>query len=382
MNGVDWPAMRDRYLPLVARVTDRAELSDIIGDMVGELSALHIFVFGGDMRKGQEDIDPASLGAGLVRDEEEGGYRIDRIYQADPDYPGLLSPLAKPGVDLKEGDVLLAINGVSLTNVEHPHSLLRNQAGKQVLLLVKSADDEKTRQVIVKPISLSQERALRYDDWEYTRRQEVEKLGKGDIGYVHLRAMGGGDIAAWARQFYPVFDRKALIVDVRHNTGGNIDSWILEKLMRKAWFYWQPRVGNPTWNMQYAFRGHIVVLCDEHTASDGEAFSEGFRRLGLGKVIGSRTWGGEIWLSLDNWLVDKGIASAAETGVYAPDGKLWLIEGHGVDPDIVVDNQPHATFEGQDQQLKAAIEYLKKELQLHPVPNPPSHPPYPNKAFP
>ena len=138
------------------------------------------------------------------------------------------------------------------------------------------------------------------------------------------------------------------------------------------------RVGNPTWNMQWAFRGHIVVLCDEFTASDGEAFTEGFKRLGLGKVIGTRTWGGEIWLSFDNALVDNGIASAAETGVYGPEGK-WLIEGHGVDPDIVVDNPPHATFAGEDAQLRAAIEYLQKEIQAHPVPVPPA-PAYPNKA--
>ncbi len=166
---------------------------------------------------------------------------------------------------------------------------------------------------------------------------------------------------------------------MRHNGGGNIDSWILEKLLRKAWFYWQPRVGNPIWNMQYAFRGHLVVLCDEHTGSDGEAFTEGFKRLGLGKVIGTRTWGGEIWLSFDNWLVDKGIASAAEHGVYGPEGK-WLIEGHGVDPDIVVDNLPHATFRGEDAQLKAALDHLQQQIKLKPVTVPPA-PPHPDKSF-
>ena len=194
------------------------------------------------------------------------------------------------------------------------------------------------------PMTPGAESDLRYSEWEYTRRLEVEKAGKGDIGYVHLRAMGGNNYTEWVKNFYPVFDRKGLIVDVRHNSGGNIDSWILEKLMRKAWFYWQDRVGKPTWNMQHAFRGHMVVLCDERTASDGEAFAEGFRRLGLGKVIGTRTWGGEIWLSSSNVLVDRGLASAAETGVYGPEG-AWLIEGHGVDPDIVVDNLPHADLQ-------------------------------------
>lgn len=370
MHGVDWPGIRDKYLPLASRVTDRAELSDLIADMVGELSALHIFVRGGDFREGLDQVKPAGLGAVLVRDEAQDGYLVERVYQSDPDYPERRSPMAQPTVDVREGSVILAINGVSTLSVEDPAVLLRNQAGKQVLMSVKAGTNT-PKQVVVVPLSVEKEADLRYDDWEYSRRLKVEEWGKGEIGYVHLRAMGASDIAAWAKNFYPVFNRKGLIVDVRHNRGGNIDSWILEKLLRKAWFYWQPRVGNPVWNMQYAFRGHVVALCDEHTASDGEAFSEGFKRLGLGKVIGTRTWGGEIWLSFDNLLVDKGIASAAETGVYGPKGK-WLIEGHGVDPDIVVDNLPHATFVGEDAQLKTAVEYLQEQIRVNPVTLPPA----------
>jgi tricorn protease len=167
---------------------------------------------------------------------------------------------------------------------------------------------------------------------------------------------------------------------VRHNRGGNIDSWLLGRLLRKAWFYWQPRVGYPYWNMQYAIRGHVVVLVNEFTQSDGEAFAEGFRRLGLGKIIGTRTWGGEIWLSSSNVLVDRGVATAAEFGVYGPEGS-WLIEGHGVDPDIVVDNLPHATWKGEDAQLRAAIQHLEELIETKPVPVPPA-PPYPDKRAP
>jgi tricorn protease len=319
------------------------------------------------------------LGAVLVRNENVGGYRIDHIYQAEPDFPERLSPLAKPGVDARVGDVIESIDGVRLLSVADPAVLLRNRAGKQVLLRIKPAGSAASRDVIATPITQSRESDLRYDEWERTRRLRVEEMGKGEIGYVHLRAMGSNDIAQWARDYYPVFNRGGLIIDVRHNGGGNIDSWILEKLLRKAWFYWQPRVGNPLWNMQYAFRGHMVVLCDEWTGSDGEAFTEGFRRLGLGKVIGKRTWGGEIWLSFSNWLVDKGIASAAEIGVYGPEGK-WLIEGHGVEPDIVVDNPPHATFKGEDAQLAAAVKYLQEQIRSHPV-STPSAPPYPDKSF-
>ena len=165
-------------------------------------------------------------------------------------------------------------------------------------------------------------------------------------------------------------------IDVRNNKGGNIDSWILGRLLRKAWFYWSQHSGRqPLWNMQFAFRGHVAVICNEWTASDGEAFSEGIKRLKIGKVIGTRTWGGEIWLSMKNLLVDRGLASAAEFGVFGPEG-AWLIEGHGVEPDIVVDNLPHATFQGDDAQLRAAVDYLQQKIAAEPVtlPEVPKHP--------
>lgn len=380
LHQVDWPAIHKKYLPLVDRVSERGELSDVLAQMVGELSALHIFVRYGDEREGPDAVAPAHLGATLVRDEAGGGWRVERIHRADPDYPSESSPLARPDVDVHPGDVILTINGRPTLGVPDPSVLLRNQAGRQVLLEVRARTEASPRRTVVVPISTSQAADLRYDEWELTRREAVEQLGAGNIGYVHLRAMGQANIAEWARQFYPVFQRQGLILDVRHNRGGNIDSWILGKLLRKAWFYWQPRVGNPTWNMQYAFRGHVVVLCNEFTASDGEAFAEGFRRLGLGKVIGTRTWGGEIWLSADRWLVDRGMATAAELGVYGPEG-TWLIEGHGVDPDIVVDNLPRSTFEGRDAQLEAAVAHLRDLIARDPRPVPPA-PPYPRKTFP
>jgi tricorn protease len=378
MHGVDYKELLNRYLPYVNRVMDRDELSDLISHLVGELSALHIFVGGGDIRKGDDDIKQGFLGAKLIRNEREGGYQIEHIYQADPNYPDTWSPLAKPEVNAQQGDIITAIDGVSLLNVSNPGEILKNKVGKQILVDIKSSQNKKSR-VIVKPISASTERNLRYDEWEFERRREVEMSGKGDIGYIHLRAMGGDNYSEWVRNYFPVFNRKGLIIDVRHNRGGNIDSWILEKLLRKAWFYWQGRNDKPVWNMQYAFRGHMVVLCNEFTASDGEAFSEGFRRLGLGEIIGTRTWGGEIWLSFNNRLVDKGIASAAQWGVYGPEGK-WLIEGHGVEPDIVVDNMPHQTFKGSDAQLDAAIKYLQEKIKNEPVDVPPP-PPFPDKSF-
>ncbi|HVT98676.1 MAG TPA: S41 family peptidase, partial [Acidobacteriaceae bacterium] len=378
MHGVDWVAIRGRYLPLVDRVSDRDELNDVIAQMVSELSALHTFVNGGDRRKPEDDVNVATLGARLRRDVGDGGFLVEHIYLHDPDLPDTAPPLARPDSLVRDGEVITSIDGVDLKGVRDERELLRGKAGVQVMLRVKSAKGE-SRDVLVKPISEDQDENLRYGEWEYTRRLEVEKASSGKIGYVHLRAMGPNDIDQWTREYYPVFNREGLIIDVRHNQGGNIDSWLLGKLLRQAWFYFQPRIGNPSWNMQKAFRGHIVVLCDQETASDGEAFSEGFKRFRMGALIGMRTWGGEIWLSGSNRQADGGVATAAETGVYGPEGK-WLIEGHGVDPDIVVDNLPHATFEGNDAELQKAIEVLTGEIQKDPRPVP-QHPPYPDKAF-
>ena len=378
MHGIDWQAVRERYLPLVDRVSDRRELDDVIAQMASELSALHIFVRVGDARQADDRVALGALGAVLRRDAGAGGFVVDHVYRHDVDQPNLAPPFSRPDSLVREGEVVLSIDGQSLLDSPDERALLRGKAGHQVLVRVKSAKGEE-RDVIVSPITAGEEADVRYREWEYTRRLKVESDSKGRIGYVHLQAMGSQDIEQWAREFYPVFDREGLIIDVRHNRGGNIDSWLLSKLMRKAWFYWQPRIGNPTWNMQYAFRGHMVVLCDQSTGSDGEAFTEGFRRLGLGKTIGVRTWGGEIWLSANNRLADNGIATAAETGVYGPEGQ-WLIEGHGVDPDIVKDNLPHATFGGEDAQLDEAERYLEEQMKKEPrpVPKPPD---YPNKAF-
>ncbi len=374
MHGVDWKAMHDRYLPLVDRLTTRNELSDLIGRFVGELSALHTSVRGGDTRSDNKNIRVANLGGIFIRDEAQGGFRIDYIFKADPDYPHEKSPLDDPYLDVQEGDVITQVNGVEALEATDIGELIRNQSAKQVRLSLKRGSEE--RDIIVEPLGSSYN--LRYRDWEYKNRLYVEEKSQKDIGYLHLRAMGGGDISQFYREFYPVFDRKGLIIDVRYNWGGNIDSFILEKLMRKAWMYWKARSGKPYWNMQYAFRGHMVVLVNENTYSDGEAFADGFRRLGLGQAIGTRTWGGEIWLSGANRLSDNGLARAPMMGVY--EGNEWLIEGHGFVPDIELDNLPHATFKGQDAQLDAAIEHLQKLIKEDPrdVPTPPA---YPDKSF-
>ena len=376
LHKVDWPAVKAHYETLLDRITDRDELNYLIADMVGELSALHTFVGGGDLRRSTENIQTGFLGATFKK--RANGLLIEHIYESDMDYPDISSPLNKPELKIREGDIITAVNNVPLKDVQDIAELLANKVNIPVKLSLINKQMKAFDQVVI-PCSAITESLMQYREWELTRRNEVDSASKEEIGYVHLRTMGAEDMNDFVKQFYPVFDRQGLIIDVRHNGGGNIDSWILEKLMRKSWMYWQGRAGGPTWNMQYAFRGHMVILCDQYTGSDGEAILEGFRRLGMGKVIGMRTWGGEIWLSADNIEVDNGIATAAEAGVYGPEGK-WLIEGHGVDPDFVVDNLPFETFKGKDAQLDFAIDYLKKEIKANPraVPQAPLHP---DKSF-
>lgn len=378
MHGVDWKAVYDQYKPLVSRVTDRYELDDVLAQMISELSALHMFVRGGDKRNSEDNYSNGYLGARLERDDSKGGYVIEHIYRNDPEIPENLSPLGKPGLRIKEGDIILAVNGINTLSVPHINQLLINKADVQVRLKLKSYDG-KAYDEIVEPVSAGSFSGLRYGEWEYSRRMMVDSMSSSKIGYLHLRAMSGSDYDDFVKNFYPAITKEGIIIDVRHNRGGNIDSWILEKLIRKAWFYWAPRVGMQTPNMQFAYPGHLVVLMDENTASDGEAFSEGFRRLGLGKLIGTRTWGGEIWLSQGNRLVDNGIATAAETGVYSLQGE-WLIEGWGVEPDITVDNLPHESYLGKDAQLKAGVEHLLRLIKEEPVIIPPI-PKYPIKTI-
>ncbi|MFI5187760.1 MAG: S41 family peptidase [Chitinophagales bacterium] len=376
LHKVDWVAVRKQHEILLDRISDRYELDDLIAQMVSELSTLHTFVFGGDKRVSPDQIPTGFLGARFQTNPK--GIKIDHIYKSDPDYPESSSPLDKPDLSIKDGDIITSIDDVPLKTVQDISVLLANKVDVTVKLSLLNSQMQSYSQE-VKPISAFAETMLRYNEWELTCRTKVDSSSDDQIGYIHLKTMGSGDMDDFVRQFYPIYNRQGLIIDVRHNGGGNIDSWILEKLMRKAWMYWKGRTGKPYWNMQYAFRGHMVVLCDQFTGSDGEAFTEGFRRLGLGKVIGMRTWGGEIWLSADNVLVDNGIATAAEYGVYGPEGK-WLIEGHGVDPDVVVDNLPNETFKGKDAQLEYAINYLKEQIKKEPVVVPPV-PAYPDKSF-
>ncbi|RUO36998.1 peptidase S41 [Aliidiomarina shirensis] len=363
MRGVDWVEMRERYEPLLDRLTDRHELDDVFSQLLSELNVLHSQVRGGEYSSPSERASAASLGGQFSM--AANGLRIDTIYRVDADLPDQAAPLSAPGVDAAVGDVITHINGRSVSHLGELITALRGQTGKQVLLNI--ARDSETHQTVVIPVSTGRDHRLRYETWVENNRDKVTEASDGKFGYLHLYAMGGGDIASFAREFYANYQKEGLIIDVRRNRGGNIDSWIIEKLLRRAWSFWQPRLGEGYTNMQQTFMGQLVVLTDQLTYSDGETFSAGVKALNLGPLVGKQTTGAGVWLSGRNSLADRGVARVAETPQHAMDGR-WILEGFGVTPDIEVDNLPFATFNGGDAQLDRGIQVLRELLRENPYP--------------
>jgi tricorn protease len=361
MRGLDWPEVRQKYSILLDRVTDRYELNDVLAQMTGELNTLHSQVGGGDVAKDVDSPKVATLGGHLVQDK--GGVMIKHIYRHDAELPSSASPLALASVDARDGDVIVSVNGTNTPTLAALGRQLRNQAGKQVLLKLKRA--EQIHQTIVTPVTNRDDVRLRYQHWVAGKKTEVEQ-NSDDIGYLHLYAMGARDFANFTREFYTLYNKPALIIDVRRNRGGNVDSLILEKLLRRNWMYWQAPRGQSSGNMQQTFGGHLVVLADQFTYSDGETFTAGVKAMGLGTVIGKQTAGAGVWLSGRNRVSDSGISRVAEYPVFDVNGN-WVVEGHGVTPDIEVSNLPHATFMGEDAQLEAALKYLEQKLSDEPI---------------
>ena len=364
LQGVDWLAIRHKYEPLLPGVTDRAELEDLTSQMVAELSLMHSQVRRGEIRHSEVDIRSGVLGADF--DRVADGARVRRIWRGDPERVFSLGPLARAEVGIVEGDIITAVDGKPVAAVPDIAILLRDKAGKQVLLDVQDRQGAQ-RRVVVVPAGANEAHRLRDVDWQWERRRRVAAASNGTFGYLHLDAMVGGDLSEFVREFYAASTAEGLIIDVRDNDGGNIDSILIEKLMRRAWEVWQTRDGSRAPNMPDALRGNLVVIANQGTYSDGETFVEGIKRLKLGTVVGMRTAGAGVWLDNDNTLADGGIARAAQNAQVGLDGTR-LIEGLGVVPDIEVDNLPHATFDGQDAQLDMAIKVLKDKRAASPWP--------------
>ncbi|MCK4577608.1 MAG: PDZ domain-containing protein, partial [Candidatus Marinimicrobia bacterium] len=373
MHGVDWAGVRKRYEPLVPYVNHRADLTYIIGEMIGELNVGHTYVGGGDYPK-PERIQTGLLGAELER-HSSGYYRIKRLLKGENWNDARRSPLTEVGVDANEGDFILAIDGNSTENMDNIFEHLVNTVGKQVTLTLNSQPQPKGgRDVVVCPISNEQE--LYYYNRVQTNIKKVTKATDGKVGYIHIPDMGRTGLNEFVKHYYPQLTKKALIIDVRGNGGGNVSPMIIERLRREVVMIAIARNASPSVEPGGTLWGPMIMLADEFSASDGDIVVYRFKKYGLGKVVGKRTWGGVVGIRGTLPLLDDGYLRRPEFSRYDLEGAEWIMEGYGVEPDIYVDNDPAQEYAGIDQQLNRAIEEILKELKTKEkaIPKPPPYP--------
>ena len=377
MNGVDWAKVRDKYAQLLPCVADRYDLTYLIGEMIGELSNSHTYTGGGDYPN-LHAVNVGLLGADYEVDPQSGLYRFKKIYPGQNWSSSLRSPLTEPGADVKPGDYLLAINGRSLRAPETPFERMVNTAGQNVTLTVNSRPTaEGAREVVVRPIG--SELGLRELDWISTNREKVDKATGGRVGYVFLPDMSAPGLNEFVRQFFPQIRKQGIIFDVRYNGGGFVDQMILDRLRRILAGMSAARNWESNTVPDVVFHGAMACLTNHYAASDGDFFTYFFKFYKLGPVIGTRTWGGVRGIRGDMPLMDGGYVTRPEFALYGLDSQ-WLIENHGVEPDIVVRNTPDLVHEGHDPQLEKAIAVVMQEIREHPKklpPRPPDLPAYP-----
>jgi tricorn protease len=376
MHGVDWKSINKKYSPLLPFVNNRNDLNYIIGEMIGELNVGHAYVGGGDKKEANR-INLGLLGAKLSKDAS-GYYKIDKILKGENWNGENRSPLTEIGVNVKEGDFIIAINGKSVKDVTDIYELFINTANKQVELSVNSsASDIGFRKVIIIPTN--NESGLYYYNWVQNNIEKVNKASNGQIGYIHIPDMGVEGLNEFVKHFYPQLMKKALIIDDRGNGGGNVSPMIIERLNRELVLMRVSRNNDPQSGrlaMQY---GPKVILIDQYSASDGDLFPYQFKAMNIGKAIGLRTWGGVVGIRGSLPFIDGGTLSKPEFAHFDAQGKEFIIEGRGVEPDIRVDNDPAKEYAGEDEQLNKAIEVVLDELKNNPM-ELPAVPPYPNKS--
>jgi tricorn protease len=377
MHGVDWKAMRDRYEPLVAHVSHRADLTYIIGEMIGELNVGHTYVGGGDMPRPAR-LPLGLLGAKLRKDPKTGYVQIVKVHKGNRWDARLRSPLNEIGVEAKDGDWIIAVDGKPTNELVNIYQALVNKVGKQVSLRLNSKPEEKgARKVTVVPIG--SEAALLYHEWVEGNLAKVTKATNGKVGYLHVPDMQQAGLNQFARYFYPQTRKKALIIDVRGNGGGNVSPMLIERLRRRIAMITIARNSIPRTDPREMIYGPMTCLLNEFSASDGDLFPFRFQHHKLGKLIGKRSWGGVVGIRGTLPLLDGGYLNRPEFSRYDAAGKTWIIEGHGVDPDIVVDNDPAREYAGGDDQLERAIDEMLKELKNGGEKNLPPLPPTPKR---
>lgn len=364
MSGVDWDAVYERYAPLVDLVSSRAELSDLIWELHGELGSSHAYESGGEYRPGPM-WSQGFLGVDWA--VADGRWTLGRVLTGDVWDEDAASPCRRPGVNLREGDAVVAVNGQPV-GVGGPPELLVDQAGREVELLVER-EGVPARRVSVRAIG--DESAVRYRDWVVANRAYVAERSEGRAGYLHVPDMVDRGYAEFTRAFLREHDREALLVDVRFNTGGNVSWLLLEKLARRRFGAERGRWSGALPYPPEAPRGVLVALTNEHAGSDGDIFSHVFQHLGLGPLVGKRTWGGVLGIWPRHRLVDGTVTTQPEF-VVEFDRVGRGLENHGVRPDVEVDPAPHEYAGGVDRQLERAVDVLLTRLADAGVAAPPA----------
>jgi tricorn protease len=366
MHGVDWNAMRTQYGALIDYCVNRTDVNFVIGELIGELNASHTYHRGGD----NEDTKRRAVGYLGIDWEKKNDHFVVKTIIRGADWDNeVRSPLDEPGVNVKEGEYILAVNGIPLNEYTDPWAAFEGLSNKTVELTVNTTSAWKgSRTVVVK--TLSDETRLRNLAWIESNRKRVDEASGGKIGYIYVPSTGRDGQNELVRQFYGQWNKEGLIVDERFNNGGQIPDRFVELLNRKPLAYFDVRDGQ---NWQWPPVGHfgsMAMLINGWSGSGGDAFPDFFRKSGLGPLIGTRTWGGLIGLSGSPQLIDGGAVTVPTFRQYNPDGS-WFKEGHGVDPDIEVKEDPTALAKGIDPQLERAIQEVMKSIGAHGPINPP-----------
>lgn len=362
MLGLDWKRIGDHYAQFLPHVAHRSDLNYVLGLMVGELGTGHSYVSGGDMGPMPAPVPVGALGA----DYEVVGdnVRFLRIYRGFNYDEGARGPLGEPGVDVRDGDFLLAIDGRPVNAGVHPNSLLTNKVGRTVILTVNDKPTrEGARTVRVRPIG--NEAELRYETFVDDNRRWVAEKSGGRIGYMHVPDTATSGAIGLLRGFYSQTDKEAMVVDERWNGGGFIQPWFVDTLSRRIRAGIQQRNAATTEDAP-AIEGPMVLLINQYAGSGGDFFPWIFRQQGRGKLIGMRTWGGLVGISGGAPLIDGGSVTAPEFGLFDRETGQWIAENTGVAPDIEVDRRPDLIAQGRDPQLEKAVEVLLEELKRNP----------------
>lgn len=368
MHGIDWDQMKEKYGSLVPYASCRQDIEYLIGELIGELNTSHTYVYGGDVQKTAETVDVGMLGVDWEISQDGSTYEFGKIYDTPNWSLDVVPPLAGPGKNIQKGDLLLKVNGKKVTTQKNIYSYFQNLAGQQVRLTVQASMDPKlTRDVTVVPAS--SEREFRYQAWVETNRKIVDNASEGQIGYVHLPDTFLDSAVEFPKSFFALGRKKGIIVDGRFN-GGGLDPYIfLSRLNRKPHSYWTRRYSHAQTSPVYAPNAHMVCLTNRQAGSGGDELPEEFQRFKMGPVIGTRTWGGLVGVSMFISLMDGGGLTAPDYRIYDDEGK-WIVENEGVTPDIEVDLEPEEVQRGYDAQLQKGIEVLLEKIKTDPRPWP------------